>query len=593
MRTVPAFVPKAMIEARTLQQERLAGVLVPVFALRRDTDLGIGDTTAVRELVDWAAELGLQFLQFLPTNEPCGDNSPYNAVSSVALDPLTLDLSPERIPELREVDFEEVCSGYSLTDLREGPVDYPQVKALKFGLLERAFATFAREHFGKRTAREQEFLRFCSEEHDWLYDYCIFRFLMERSPTREDWEKWPEEYSTVERARTYINNLLEQDKAATERELAFFAYVQFLAFRQWDEASSYAVSKKVRLMGDIPFGVSRCSADVFAQPELFDLEWCGGAPPETTFKDDEFVIRFGQNWGIPLYRWDVMAERGYAWWKRRVSKQARFFQIFRIDHALGFYRIYSFPWRPERNEEFLPLSPDEVRERTGGRSPGFTPGPDDTEELRARNRALGEQYLRSVKEAAGSTAIVAEDLGTVPPYVPESLLSIGLAGMRVPMWVNEENGEFKRGTSYPQLSLATYATHDHEPLKTQWTKARRNALTEGHPDAQESRLFLERLGRFAGIEGFEHGRIPDYSDYVRECLLHALFQSNSRYASVMITDLLGLEERFNVPGVLSEANWTQRLPMTIRELREDLHWVDLGDSVKNLIKDSGRFPSPE
>lgn len=580
-----------MIESRTYHHERLAGVLVPVFALRRDGDLGIGDTTCVRELIDWAAGLGIQFLQFLPVNEPCGDNSPYNAVSSVALDPLTIDISPSRVPELTETAFHHVLSGVSQPALRNGPVNYPEVKALKSNLLRRAFEHFRLHHFGKKTDRERQFLRFCAAEHSWLYEYCVFRLLMDRSPSRENWEAWPVEYNTISKARAFVDQCLAQDKEVTELHLAYYAYVQFIAFEQWDQVASHAKSRKVKLMGDIPFGVGRCSVDVFAHPELFDLEWCGGAPPETNFKDDEFVVRFGQNWGIPLYRWDVMARDDYAWWKQRVAKLSRFFQIFRIDHALGFYRIYSFPWRPERNQEFLSLSPDEVLQHTRGRHPGFTPGPDDTEEMRARNRALGEQYLRAIRDAAGSTAIVAEDLGTVPPYVPESLLSIGLAGMRVPQWVQDEHGEFRRGISYPHLTLATYATHDHEPIKTQWEKHRRIALDHhDHQASHQSRLFLERLGRFADIDGFDHGTIPEYSDRIRGCLLDALFQTNSRYASVMITDLLGLEDRFNVPGVLSDSNWTHRLPMTVQELQEHPHWTALGNQVKVLLKDSGRSP---
>ena len=580
-----------MIESRTFHHERLAGVLVPVFALRREQDLGIGDTTCLEQLVDWASELGIQFLQILPINEPCGDNSPYNAVSSVALDPLTIDTSPGRIPELTEAAYQEAIAGVSLPALRQGPVNYPEVKAVKHTLLRRAFENFRSLHFGQKTERERQFLRFCAEERLWLYDYCLFRLLMDRSPSRENWEEWPSEYNTVEKARAWLDQSLLQNKEGTEAHLAYYAYLQFIAFEQWDHVSRHAAARQVKLMGDIPFGVSRCSVDVFAHPDLFDLEWCGGAPPETNFKDDEFVVRFGQNWGIPLYRWDVMARDNYAWWKQRVAKLAHFFQIFRIDHALGFYRIYSFPWRPERNQEFLRLSPEEVLQRTHGRHPGFNPGPDDTEEFRARNRALGEQYLRAIRDAAGSSAIVAEDLGTVPTYVPESLLSIGLAGMRVPMWVNDEQGEFRRGTSYPHLTLATYATHDHEPIRTQWEKNRRVALSSHDPGAAwQSRIFLERLARFADIHGFDNGYIPEYSDHIRECLLDALFQTNSRYASVMITDLLGLEDRFNVPGVLSDANWSQRLPMTVRELQENPYWTTLGTQIRNHLKDSGRFP---
>ncbi|MEO0446655.1 MAG: 4-alpha-glucanotransferase, partial [Verrucomicrobiota bacterium] len=233
-----------------------------------------------------------------------------------------------------------------------------------------------------------------------------------------------------------------------------------------------------------------------------------------------------------------------------------------------------------------------VVERTGGRHPGFNPGPDNTKESCARNRMRGEQYLSALKEAAEATEIVAEDLGTVPPYVPESLLSIGLAGMRVPMWETEESGEFRAGTNYPYLTLATYATHDHDPIRVQWERARHEAQA-GMGDPMGAAHFLQRLGRFADIPGFGHNTIPEYSDGVREKLLEALFATHSRYASVMITDLLGLEERFNVPGVLSDENWSYRLPFTMSQLREEPHWHQMGQVLRQLLENTQRAtPSP-
>jgi len=152
-----------------------------------------------------------------------------------------------------------------------------------------------------------------------------------------------------------VDGLLQREHQKTEYQLAFYAYVQFIAQEQWDLTAAHARKRGVKLMGDVPYGVSRCSCDVFSNRAVFDLEWFGGAPPESNFKDDDFVVRWGQNWGVPLYRWDVMAKDDYGWWRQRISKLCRFFDIFRIDHALGFYRIYSFPWRPDRNQEFLPL----------------------------------------------------------------------------------------------------------------------------------------------------------------------------------------------------------------------------------------------
>ena len=342
-------------------------------------------------------------------------------------------------------------------------------------------------------------------------------------------------------------------------------------------------------MGDVPFGLSRCSADVFARPDQFDLDWCGGAPPETNFKDDEFVVRWGQNWGIPLYRWDRMAEDGFAWWKRRIVKLCDIFDIFRIDHVLGFYRIYSFPWRPERNGEFLHRSEEEVREAAGGHLPGFKPRPDDSEEDRGQNQAEGERYLKAIAEAAGASEIVAEDLGMVPEYVPGSLNSLGMAGMRVPMWETQPDGELNDAQSYNHLTLATYATHDHEPIKTQWER-HRQIIQDNHPPEEVGAAwhFLHCLARFAKYPEGEGSPVPAYGDAVRQALLRELFASSSKYAAVMITDLLGLEDRFNVPGVLSDQNWTTRLGMTVADLRHNPHWKQLGGEIRRMLEETGR-----
>ncbi len=132
-------------------------------------------------------------------------------------------------------------------------------------------------------------------------------------------------------------------------------------------------------MGDIPIGVSLASVDVFGNKEIFDFDWYGGAPPEKLFKDDEFVQKWGQNWGIPLYDWDALKVSGYKWWKQRVRKTTAIFRLFRIDHTLGFYRIYAFPWNPIRNDEFLPLSKEDAAKKCQGRLPKFQRRDDELE----------------------------------------------------------------------------------------------------------------------------------------------------------------------------------------------------------------------
>ena len=289
---------------------RRAGVLIPTFAIRTEKDLGIGDTGGVRELIDWAADTGLGFLQFLPINATGSDSSPYNAISSVALDYLTLDLEPDAVPEMDAEFFRETSVKYEVDQLRLGAVRYEGVRELKGALLRHAFGRLR-----ATTKRGKEFAKFRAEESAWLGDFCLFRVLMEENG-HEDWTSWPETLNTAAKARAWLARQLKKNARQMDARLRFHAYVQWLCFSQWRAVRAHAVARGVKLMGDIPFGISWCSADVFFQPGQFNLEWCGGAPPETYFKDDIFVQRWGQNWGIPLYRWDVMQADGFAWWRQ-------------------------------------------------------------------------------------------------------------------------------------------------------------------------------------------------------------------------------------------------------------------------------------
>jgi len=591
---------EAISETRPLKS---AGLLVPVFSLRRDDDLGIGDVVALREFIDWNAEIGMSFVQLLPINETGSDNSPYNAISSVALDPLTLDCAPgeDGLEDLSTSVYDEVLADLDMGELRRGGVDYVKVRELKFDLLWRAFLAFLEKHCQQGTERDEAFHSYCETQTGWLGDYCLFRLLMDMENGNQNWQTWGEDFNTVEKAREFVNDLLESEAVKTERQLMFYAYVQWIADQQWRAVREHADKRGVELMGDMPIGVSFCSADVFANPSIFDLDWYGGAPPETNFKDDEFTMKWGQNWGIPMYRWDVMEANDFEWWRRRVTKLCEIFSMFRVDHALGFYRIYSFPWNPVRNDEFLPLSEEEAKAKTGGRLPGFKRFPDDTEEHKASNRSDGEKYLRVLSEAAGGAEVIAEDLGVVPDYVRPSLESLGIPGMKVPHWEYYQDGRgVIPGDEYGEISFATYSTHDHDPMQVQWEthrrrleEARKNPPAHDDHDAHaalnEAQSFMEAMNRFAGIavDAGPEGQPLPYGDSVREALLLALFKSNSRYAGVMITDALGLEDRINVPGVLGE-NWVYRMESTVDDLRTNPHWAYLGERTKKLLIESGR-----
>ncbi len=176
--------------------------------------------------------------------------------------------------------------------------------------------------------------------------------------------------------------------------MSFHRYVQWIAFSQWQAVRAHCEEIGVSLMGDVPVGVSIYSCDVWSEPQVFDLTRSSGAPPEKVFKADPFTEKWGQNWGFPLYDWFAMSKDNFAWWRRRLRAMTGMFDLVRVDHALGFFRIYSFPVAPEQNAEFLNLTEEQAKERTGGRLPGFEPRDDSTPENRERNRAHGEVIFK-------------------------------------------------------------------------------------------------------------------------------------------------------------------------------------------------------
>ena len=573
-------------------QDRTAGILVPVFSMRTDDDLGIGDTEGVRQFIDLAAELGFGFLQLLPINEIGPDNSPYNAISSVALEPLTIDCRPGAgLKDLSRASFKKIVGSHRIKDFVSGPVNYPAVRELKRDLLEQAYHEFKTHSFGTGNSRDLEFVDFCESEKDWLDDYCLYRFLMQLEDENPNWETWDSKFQSVEAAREAIAQSIENDDDEWRSGywMLFFAYVQWIARTQWKAVADYGRSKNVRLMGDIPIGISVASADVFARREIFNLDWYGGAPPEKLFKDDPFVQKWGQNWGIPLYRWDVHRETEFDWWKQRVKKTAEICDMFRIDHVLGFYRIYSFPWNPTLNDEFLPLDHLEASERCGGKLPGFRPRNDETPENREANCREGEEYLRMVQDAAGEAEIIAEDLGMVPDYVRPSLAKLGIAGIKVPQW-EFENGKVVPGGNYPEVTFSCFTTHDHAPLKVQWNDCK-DILTSSEAGSQEwneARHFIATLMDFSSIDVTRFDEFPRYDRNFLDALFWTICRAASSRVAIMITDLLYVEDRINVPGVMSDANWTYRIEATVDELRKKEDWAWMRDMSKNILNETGR-----
>jgi len=545
---------------------RRTGLLMPAFTTRRDGDLGIGDTRGMIDWIRWSAQHKIGFLQLLPINHTGSDDSPYNAISSIALEPLYLTMEVDEIPGLTQQDLDQARQELGQEILQARLVHYPQVRAAKWSLLQKAYQRFLTGDFFAEKKQLQDFQH---AEASWLEDFALFRWFMDQADGSECWDQWSAAYRTARYAREHFAQQREQHGSIIDEQCQFHAWVQWLCFRQWREVRQIADQLGVKLMGDIPIGISYHSADVFFHPEMFDLEWFGGAPPETMFKHDRFIQRWGQNWGIPLYRWDLMEQEGFPWWQQRIRKLCEIFPLFRIDHILGFYRMYAFPWRPTRNAEFLDMEVDSARQRTGGRLPQWAWRDDETEENRRANRDDGDRRLRAIIAAAAGSEVIGEDLGCVPDYVRPHLTSLDIAGFRIPHW-DHENGEVIPGDQFPECSFATYATHDHDSIAALWEQFRLDAIgaTADEEDARVARWSIKMMADFAGIE-IDHNNPPAYDFSIQWKLIDSLLASRSRYAALMITDLFGMVDRFNKPGTVGHENWSYRLPFTVADLKQD------------------------
>lgn len=564
---------------------KTTGILIPAFSTRRGGDLGIGDTLSVRQWIDWAADHHVGFLQLLPINENGADESPYASISSIALDPIYLAFTPEMVPYITRAEIDAARTSLG-SRLASHLIDYPAVRAVKRHLLEISFARF---HGKPDSTLEADFQAFRDRSAAWLPDYCLFKLLMEIHGSHLTWDEWPEESRSAMGARALVASLREENPGQIDSRLEAFAYAQWLCYRQWLELRAYADLRGVKLMGDLPIGVSFHSADVFFNRSGFHTNWFGGTPPEGYSAENPFIHEWGQNWGVPLYDWDAMEQTGFSWWRERITRLTEIFSIFRIDHILGFYRIYGFPWHPRMNSEFLGLKWHEAEKITDGRLPRWFSHPDDTAEHKAANRANGDFRLRAILDAAGNAEIIAEDLGWVPEYVRPHLDELGISGYRIPHWDSYADGSPVLGDVFPENSFAAYSTHDHDSLCATWENCRRTILIQrdqpteqGHWAAEGCAHALRLLAGFAGIPIPADNAWPPYSDAIHWRLVKSLLESNSQYAVLMVTDLFELKDRLNTPGTIGNTNWRFRLNLS------DYEMAARGRILSNLIQLTGR-----
>lgn len=328
---------------------RGAGVAIPVFSLRSEEDFGVGDFMDLKKMVDWAKMTGQNFIQILPINDTTmthtwTDSYPYNANSTFALHPMFL--RPEALGKLKKKERRDYYDNLrkELNALEQ--VDYERANNAK---LEYTKEIFKQE--GKKVVESAPFKEFVARNSDWLKPYAAFCVLRDLNGT-PDFSTWGA-YSIYDKeaVESFVENNIEK--------INFVYYQQFNLDKQLKEVVEYAHKNGVALKGDIPIGISRTSVDAWLYPQLFNLNSQAGAPP------DDFSV-LGQNWGFPTYNWEEMSLDNFSWWKKRFRKMSEYFDAYRIDHVLGFFRIWQIPMEQIHGllgvfHPALPFTPDELR----------------------------------------------------------------------------------------------------------------------------------------------------------------------------------------------------------------------------------------
>lgn len=489
------------------------GVNLPLSALHSEHSSGIGEFFDLTHIIDWCHSLKIDFIQLLPLNNSNSesDPSPYNAISSCAINFLYLSLHAlpyiEKFPQLKKrlKDF----SKFNETSR----INYAEVVAHKTGWLRSYYG-----EIGSQLIKSEELKQFITE-NEWVKPYSLFRVLKDHL-NNISWRTWPEDLRYPNPKK--LQALYEQ----YESDIFFYILMQFLCYNQLKKMREYANLKGVFLMGDIPILLSTESADCWQFPEYFDNHLAAGAPPD-------FYNPYGQNWGFPIFNWDALRKKHFSWWKTRLQYAEKFFDIFRIDHVIGFFRIWAIP--PNHHSKDGYYIPENEKE--------WEP--------------QGRELLTMI---TSSTAMlpIAEDLGTVPKIVRPILKGMGICSTKVIRWERkyEEDNRYIPMQHYTPISLTCVSTHDSETLTLWWKNFKDEAKT------------------FADFKQWPYG--PDLTEKQREEILwdshhtSSLFHANPlQEYFAFFPDLIWQvpeDERINVPGTISAKNWTYRFKPSVETI---------------------------
>ena len=579
---------------------RGAGVAVPVFSLRTADSFGVGEFNDIKRLVDWAVATHQSVIQLLPVNDTTmthtwQDSYPYNAVSSFALHPQFIHLPDAGIRK-------DAAYKAKQAELEALPaVDYEAVNSAKLALLRKRYKT-------QKDTQTPEYEAFVEQSRSWLLPYAVFSVLRDIHGTPD--------FSTWGKYATYSAAKAESFRKEHEEEVGFYCYLQFLLDRQLRAAVAYAHEHGVAIKGDLPIGVSRVSADAWQHPSLFHMDSQAGAPPDAFSAD-------GQNWGFPTYNWEEMEKDGYAWWKARMGTMARYFDAFRIDHILGFFRIWEIPV-PHKSglmghfSPALPYAEDELRSmgfdpRQGEgtdvlfvedpRKPGYWHPRISAQYTQAyaylpewqKNRYnqlyndffwhrhtdfWRESAMRKLPALLRSTGMLAcgEDLGMIPACVPSVMEELNILSLEIQRMPKDPKDAFARPDQYPYWCVCATGTHDTSPLRAWWEEDR--ALTQ--------RFYNEMLGC--------EGDAPYFCEpWVADLVLAQHMKSPAMLAILPLQDYLATDgdvryqgnpsdERINVPAI-PRYYWRYRMHCTLESLIGN---EKLNAHIRTLVDAAGR-----
>lgn len=563
---------------------RRAGVLVSLPSIVSEHSLECGDIYSLYPLCDWAKDVGFSIIQLLPLNDTGFGYSPYSAISAFAIDPLYISLY--------KLNLNFKSRKREIRSLENHPI---RIRNLKLDIIRKYYTENQKEAVKEAT--------YFLEKHPWCYSYAAFRLLYEEFEGAGWWE-WPKEFLDPNLAKEYI--------FSKRREEAFFwVYLQKIAFDQLSEVKTHYEDVGVYLKGDMPILTSRNSSDVWEHPEFFIMDLQAGAPP------DDFS-KTGQTWGFPVLDWEVLEKSNYSWWKDRLSYLENFFHLYRIDHVIGMFRIWAIPradstalhgwFHPQfgiAKEEFVKEGLDPKQFESLGLIHEFSPDhyifywdfwkkptyQELVEETKAKLFPLSELHIKEeekhwkesgerileIFESFSSMLPCAEDLGSVPKFIRESLFERQMIGIDVVRWTKSfTTGEFIPEESYRENAISVLSTHDTSLVMEWWKK-------EGDLESK-LQFFFDRLGKPR----------PGSDEDVVLGLLEFVFQTKSLFSIQLFQDLaIGVSDvwerpekhRINLPGTPDQANWTYRFPILIEDFASDFK---RNLTLRKLLLDSGR-----